>query len=371
MSRLTYEPLPAVHNPPEAWAEGAPLVFDEEETNVQAYKHIARGDADTAIKNSSRCHLPALRDPVDRACVPRTGMRGLVHGQGRLRHGALPRLDQSSHTTLHERKLLLGSDKVRVQNQLVGGGFGGKEDMSVQHHAALITYLTGKTVKVKLTRPESLLIHPKRHPFWMDFTMGCGAKTASFRASRRRSIPIPARSPLWAAAVLERACNATRQAPRIIRILRSKARPIIPTIRRRARSAASASAQTCFATETLLDEMADKVGITPWEIRYRNAIRPGQELPNGQIVGSETGLVETLEAVKPYYDAAMKAGKPVGIACAMKNAGVGVGIPDWGRCKLIVEDDGKLHIYSGRFLHRTGPWDRSGADDHDQHAAAP
>lgn len=48
--KVTYEPLPAVHNPPEAWAEDAPRVFDEEESNVQAYKHIARGDADTAIK---------------------------------------------------------------------------------------------------------------------------------------------------------------------------------------------------------------------------------------------------------------------------------------------------------------------------------
>ena len=70
-------------------------------------------------------------------------------------------------------------------------------------------------------------------------------------------------------------------------------------------------------------------------------------LPNGQIVDESTGLVETLEAVKEDYDAAMAAGKPVGIACAMKNAGVGVGIPDWGRVKLIVEEDHKLHIYSG------------------------
>ena len=60
--------------------------------------------------------------------------------------------DQSSHTTLHECKLLLGTDKVRVQNQLVGGGFGGKEDMTVQHHAALVAYLTGRPVKVKLSR---------------------------------------------------------------------------------------------------------------------------------------------------------------------------------------------------------------------------
>lgn len=79
----------------------------------------------------------------------------------------------------------------------------------------------------------------------------------------------------------------------------------------------------------------------------RNAIRPGGVLPNGQIVGPETGLVETLEAAKPYYDAAIAAGEPVGLACAMKNAGVGVGLPDWGRAKLIVEDDGRLHIYAG------------------------
>ena len=88
--------------------------------------------------------------------------------------------------------------------------------------------------------------------------------------------------------------------------------------------------------------MADIVGITPWEIRYRNAIRPGQELPNGQIVDNSTGLVETLEAVKPYVEN----NQYVGLACAMKNAGVGVGIPDTGRCRLVVED-GKLHIFAG------------------------
>ena len=76
--------------------------------------------------------------------------------------------------------------------------------------------------------------------------------------------------------------------------------------------------------------MADKVGITPWEIRYRNAIRPGEVLPNGQIVDESTGLIETLEAVKEDYEAALAEGKPVGIGCAMKNAGVGVAsrIPD-------------------------------------------
>ena len=88
------------------------------------------------------------------------------------------------------------------------------------------------------------------------------------------------------------------------------------------------------------------MGISPWEIRWRNAIRPGEVLPNGQIVDASTGLAETLEAIKPYYDEAVKNGDPVGLACAMKNAGVGVGIPDTGRVRLTVQG-GKVHIFAG------------------------
>jgi len=97
--------------------------------------------------------------------------------------------------------------------------------------------------------------------------------------------------------------------------------------------------QSCFAAECNLNELAKKVGISPWEIRYRNAIRPGQVLPNGQIADPDAALVQTLEAVKPYFDANPGAG----IACAFKNTGLGVGVPDTGRCILHVEG-GRVHI---------------------------
>ena len=99
--------------------------------------------------------------------------------------------------------------------------------------------------------------------------------------------------------------------------------------------------QTCFCIETLLNRMAHKLGISPWEIRYRNAIRPGETLPNGQIVDESTGLVETLEAVRPAYESSPYAG----IACALKNAGLGVGVPDTGRVRLCVEQ-GRLAIHT-------------------------
>ena len=99
--------------------------------------------------------------------------------------------------------------------------------------------------------------------------------------------------------------------------------------------------QSCFATESNLNKLAKLVGITPYQIRYINAIRPGQVLPNGQIADESTALVETLEAVKPIVDA----NPDCGIACAIKNSGLGVGIPDTGRCRLHVSE-GAVHIYS-------------------------
>ena len=253
--------------------------------------------------------------------------------------------DQSAHQTLHECSLVLGTDKVKVQNALVGGGFGGKEDMTVQHLAALLTYVTKKPVKVKLTRAESLLVHPKRHPFYMDMTMGCdehgnimGVKATVFSdTGAYASLGGP---------VLERACTHAA-GPYHYENFEIEGTAYYTNNPPAGAFRGFGVTQTCFATETLLNMMADKVGITPWEIRYRNAIRPGEVLPNGQIVDESTGLIETLEAVKEDYEAALAEGKPVGIGCAMKNAGVGVGIPDTGRVKLIVEDDEKLHIYSG------------------------
>ena len=253
--------------------------------------------------------------------------------------------DQSAYCTFHESSLMLGTDKVKCQNALVGGGFGGKEDMTVQHLAALITYLTRRPVKVRLTRAESLLIHPKRHHFEMDFTMGCDEE-GHIMGVKAKVVSDTGAFASLGGPVLERACTHAA-GPYAYENFEIEGRAYYTNNPPAGAFRGFGVTQTCFATETLLNMMADEIGITPWEIRYRNAIRPGGVLPNGQIVDESTGLVETLEAVKEEYEAALAAGKPVGIACAMKNAGVGVGIPDWGRVKLIVEEDAKLHIYSG------------------------
>ena len=343
--KVEYEELPAVHNPAEAAAPNAPLVFEEDENNVQAYKHVSRGDAAEAIAKAKYVLTEKFHTPwTEHAFLEPECCVALPLDNGGVR---LLTTDQSAHTTMHECAAMLGVDydHCQVQNMLVGGGFGGKEDMSVQHHAALIAYVARVPVKVKLSRQESILVHPKRHSMDMEFTMGCD-ENGIIQGVKASVVSDTGAFASLGGPVLERACTHAA-GPYAYENFEIEGWAYYTNNPPAGAFRGFGVTQTCFCTETLLNQMADLVGISPWEIRYRNAIRPGGVLPNGQIVDGSTGLVETLEAIKPAYDAAVAAGDPVGIACAMKNAGVGVGIPDWGRCKLIVETDGKVHIYTG------------------------
>ena len=341
--KVEYEELLAVHSIEEAARQDAPRVFDEEESNVQAYKHVSRGDAQKAIESAEHVITQHFETPwTEHAFLEPECAVAYIDEDEDVR---IISTDQDAYCTYHECSLMLGTDKVKAENALVGGGFGGKEDMTVQHHAALIAYHTRRPVKVRLTRAESLLIHPKRHHFVMDFTMGCDGNGKILGVKAKVASDTGAFASLGGP-VLERACTHAA-GPYAYENFEIEGTAYYTNNPPAGAFRGFGVTQTCFAVETLLNMMADEIGITPWEIRCRNAIRPGGVLPNGQIVDESTGLVETLEAVKEEYDAAMKAGKPVGLACALKNAGVGVGLADWGRAKLIVEEDHKLHIYAG------------------------
>ena len=335
--KVDYEELPMVRSPREAMLPDAPLVHKE--GNLLAHKHIQRGNPALAIAKSKHILTRRFSTPwTEHAFLEPECAVAYPEEDGVM----VLSTDQGAYDTQHEIMGMLGlsAEKVKVRNCLVGGGFGGKEDVTVQHHAALIAYLTKRPVKVKLTRAESILIHPKRHPMEMEFALGCD-ENGIIQGVVAEVIADTGAYASLGGPVLERACTHAAgpynyQNFEIDGWAYYTNNPPAGAFR------GFGVTQTCFCIETLLNQMADIVGITPWEIRYRNAIRPGQVLPNGQIVDDSTGLVETLEAVKPYYDKA----KYAGIACAMKNAGVGVGIPDTGRVRLVVQD-GKLHILAG------------------------
>jgi selenium-dependent xanthine dehydrogenase len=337
MVQVEYEVLQPVRSPQEAMAHDAPLVHRS--GNLLAHKHIQRGNAALAIARSRHVITRQFTTPyTEHAFLEPECAVACPEGDGVL----ILSTDQGAYDTQHETAPMLGlpPEKVKVKNLLVGGGFGGKEDVTVQHHAALIACLTGRAVKVKLTRAESLLIHPKRHPMEMEFSLGCD-ENGIIQGVAAEVIADTGAYASLGGPVLERACTHAAgpynyQNFEIDGWAWYTNNPPAGAFR------GFGVTQTCFCIESLLNRMADVVGISPWEIRYRNAIRPGQELPNGQIVDESTGLVETLEAVKPYYEKAEFAG----LACAMKNAGVGVGIPDTGRVRLTVEG-GKVHVFAG------------------------
>ena len=161
---VEYEELPAVHSPREAILPDAPLVHRD--GNLLAHKHIQRGNPAEAIAKAKYMLTERFSTPwTEHAFLEPECAVAYPEGKG----VTVLSTDQGAYDTQHEIMGMLGlpAEQVRVRNCLVGGGFGGKEDVTVQHHAALIAYLTKRPVKVKLTRAESPLMHPKRHPMEM------------------------------------------------------------------------------------------------------------------------------------------------------------------------------------------------------------
>ena len=305
--------------------------------NAYRVEKIKRGDVETALKNSAHVVTNTYKTPAqehaflepESALAYMDGERLIVHTGG-----------QSVYDEYREIQLLLGIPKenLRIISAYVGGGFGGKEDMSVQHHAALLSYLTKLPVKVTLTRQESLMVHPKRHPMEMELTTGCDS-SGKLTAMRLRLIADTGAYASLGGPVLQRACTHAAgpyNYQSIDIIGTSVYTNNVPSGAFRGFGVT----QTMFATECNLTLLAEKVGIDPFEIRYLNAIRSGQSLPNGQIADEGTGMVETLDAVRDAY---YKNYENAGIACAIKNAGVGVGIPDTGRVLLKIVD-GKVSL---------------------------
>ena len=334
---IDYEPLKPVFSPTYASQPFAPLVH--ESGNLLCEKHVSRGNADQAIRDADYVLMYHYETPYTEHAFLEPECAVAYPDEDGL---TILSTDQGAYDTAREVSRLLGlpKEKIHVTNMLVGGGFGGKEDMTVQHHAALVAYLTGRPVKVKLSRKESMLVHPKRHPMKVTITMGCN-RDGLIQGVKAEVVADTGAYASLGGPVLERACTHAA-GPYHYENFEITGKAYYTNNPPAGAFRGFGVTQTCYAVEMTLTKMAHELGISPWEIRYRNAIRPGQTLPNGQIAPPSTGLVETLEAVKDICEQ----NKNVGIACAMKNAGVGVGIPDTGRCIVAVKD-GKLHIRSG------------------------
>jgi selenium-dependent xanthine dehydrogenase len=327
--RVEYEELTPMLSPEAAMAEGAPRIHPN--GNQLSETIMKRGNVDKAIAEakyvvtehySTPRQEHAFLEPESALAIPAQcgSLTVYTAGQGVYddRQGIM-------------EMLALPAEKVRVISKLVGGGFGGKEDLSVQHHAALLAWHSGRPVKVTFTREESFLVHPKRHPMEMDFTTACDER-GKITAVRARIVADTGAYASLGGPVLQRACTHAA-GPYQIDNVDIEGHAIYTNNIPSGAFRGFGVTQTCFAGESNLNLLAAKLGISPWEIRFRNAIEPGGVLSNGQIADDGTALKETLLAVKDVYDAHPGAG----IACSFKNSGKGVGVLDVGRVKLKIE----------------------------------
>ena len=334
--KIEYEVLKPVTSIQEAMEEDAPKLHPN--GNLCQSRHVTRGDAKTALENSKYIVTQTYRTPfTEHAFLEPECAVAFPYKDGVKVYST----DQGVYDTRKEIAIMLGwePDRIVVENKLVGGGFGGKEDVSTQHIAVLAALKVQRPVKVVFSRQESLNFHPKRHAMEGTFTLGCDENGIFTGLSCDIYFDTGAYASLCGP-VLERACTHS-VGPYCYQNTDIRGYGYYTNNPPAGAFRGFGVCQSEFALESNINLLAEKVGISPWEIRYRNAIEPGKVLPNGQIADCSTALKETLLAVKEAYD---KNPGRAGIACAMKNAGVGVGLPDKGRAKLVVNNE-RVELY--------------------------
>ena len=335
--KVDYEPLEPVRTIQEARAADAPSLHPN--GNLCQQRHVTRGDARAALAQSKYVVTQSYRTPfTEHAFLEPECAVAFPYKDGVKVYTS----DQGVYDTRKEISIMLGwePERIVVENKLVGGGFGGKEDVSVQHLAVLAALRVNRPVKAKLTRQESINFHPKRHYMEGTFTLGCDENGIFTGLDCEIHFDTGAYASLCGP-VLERACTHS-VGPYCYQNTDIRGYGYYTNNPPAGAFRGFGVCQSEFALESNINLLAEKVGISPWEIRFRNAIEPGKALPNGQIADCSTALKETLLAVKDVYE---QNAAHAGIACAMKNSGVGVGLPDKGRCKLAVRN-GVVELYS-------------------------
>jgi aldehyde oxidoreductase len=345
---VEYRSLPVVTDPVAALSDEHIAVWGTD-TNTLSVSAYARGDVDSALSGSAHVVSEtfetqriehAFLEPESTLAVPelRDGRRHL-----HVYSGGQGVWDDRNDIA---RVLGVGNDAVTVELVTNGGAFGGKEDMSNQAHAALAAWILDRPVKCTLSREESFLMHAKRHPIRMTYEIGCDDE-GRLTALRVRAIGDSGAYASVGMKVLERMAghaSGPYHVPTIdVNAIAVRTNnPVCGAFR------GFGANQAQFAMEGVLDRLAERVGISGWEIRKRNVIKPGQVWGPGQIMDDGClGAERCLDEMKPHYDAARAAGRAVGVGLGLKNSGLGNGFKEVTRAVVRFRSDGTVEVRHG------------------------
>ena len=345
---VSYSPLTPITDARKAIASNDVAVW-KTENNILSKSSYKRGDCDAAISSSdfvvrelftTQRIEHAFLEPESTLAVP-----NFVNGEKQLHvySGGQGVWDDRNDIA---RLLAIDNSQVTVTLVTNGGAFGGKEDMSNQAHASLAAWLLNLPVKCTLTREESFLMHAKRHPIEMDYEVACD-KLGKLTALRVRAIGDSGAYASVGMKVLERMAGHASGPYQVANIdveaiAARTNNPVCGAFR------GFGANQAQFAMEGALDRLAEKVGISGWEIRARNVIKPGMVWGPGQIMDDGClGAEICLNEIKPQYDAAILAGKAVGLGLGLKNSGLGNGFKEISKAVVHFKHNGRIEVRHG------------------------
>jgi CO/xanthine dehydrogenase Mo-binding subunit len=344
---VDYEPLSGVFDAEDALRPGAPLVHDE--GNLLAHWRIASGDVEAGLRGADvvvdcryRCQF------VDHAYLePESGV-AWIDSDGVLVIRVSTQVIE--HFRAVAEVLGLPQNKVRVIGAYVGGGFGGKEDVTVEVFLGLLTWRTGRPVKMTWSRQESLLARPKRHPFVMRYRTGAtwdGQVVA-------QAVELLADSGAYAylSALVLMYAAVTAAGPYRIPHVAVDARVAYTNNPPASAMRGFGAMQMVLGYECQMDQLARRLDLDPVALRERNALRKGDRLPVGQELDTHVAVAEAArrawEALGPRRSPARPAvRRGRGLACNMQSYGRIVWLHDSASAWVGCEMDGSVVVRCG------------------------
>ncbi len=355
--KVEYRELPGVFSPHEALAAGAPILHaprpGSEPSNVLYGTHVTRGDPDAALASADVIVEDTFRTPfVDHAYLePEAGVAWVDA------NGVVTVHMASQAVTIHHfvvaAVLGLPPEKVRLIHVPPGGSFGARNDLSLHSQLALASYATKRPVKMVLNRAESFCVHVKRHA--MEHTMRLGAT----RDGRLVALTcdILADTGAYASVAIPVLDQATLFAtgPYDIPNVCIKGLSLYTNNLSAGAMRGFGIPQSAFAIESLMDELAGKLNLSPFELRRINGFRLGSTTVTGQVLRESVPFLQTLRQVEEAMEAALaRLPAPApghrrgsGIASSYKNYGLGLGLPEPAGAGMELTAAGRILVRVG------------------------
>lgn len=346
--KVDYKPLPGVFDPIEAKKPGAYKVGESESNVICSYK-VRKGDVEKGFALSDVIVENTYRVPAQEHAYiePESGVAWVDDDR-------VITIRVATQIIEHFREIAeimgLPHNRVRVIGTMIGGGFGGKEDITVESYLALLTWKTKRPVKLTYTREESIIAHSKRHPYIMKYRTGAtkDGKLMALEAELVSDAGAYVYLSPWV--LLYSTVDAT--GPYDIPHVKVDACTVLTNNTFSSAFRCFGAIQVCFAYESQMDELARRLNLSPLEVRKKNYLKKGKALATGRVLDHYVAFPETAEKALAALGEQSKPKSPAekigrGIASGMTSYGRMVFLHDTSRSYVSIELDGSVTVRCG------------------------